>query len=43
MTEYELNAFRSEFDPVALAEKLKEDPTPAGRAKQFALLQTAFS
>lgn len=42
MTEYELNAFRSEFDPVTLAEKLKEDPSPAGRAKQFAILQTAF-
>ena len=42
MTGYELNAFRSEFDPVTLAEKLKEDPSPAGRAKQFAILQTAF-
>lgn len=41
MTEYELNEFQSEFDPVALSESLQEDGSPQNKAKNFALLKTS--
>lgn len=41
MTEYELNAFRSDFDPQTLAESLKADPSPQNKARQFAILKTS--
>jgi len=41
MTEYELNEFQSEFDPVALSESLQEDGSQPNKAKNFALLKTA--
>ena len=41
MTEYELNEFQSEFDPVALSESLQEDSSPQNKVKNFALLKTS--
>ena len=41
MTEYELNEFQSEFDPVAFSQSMQEDPAPHNRARNFALLKTA--
>lgn len=41
MTEYELNEFQSEFDPVAFSQSMQEDPAPQNRARNFALLKTA--
>lgn len=42
MNEYDLNAFHSEFDPVAMAESLQQDGSPKNKAKQFALLKNAY-
>ena len=41
MTESQLNAFRSDFDPQALADSLQADPSPKNKAKEFAVLKTA--
>lgn len=41
MTESQLNAFRSEFDPVALSDSLRADGSPQNKAQNFALLKTA--
>lgn len=42
MTEYELNAFHSEFDPVKAAESLKQDPSRENKVKNFAVLKTSY-
>lgn len=41
MTESQLNAFRSEFDPVALSDSLQADGSPQNKVQNFALLKTA--
>ena len=41
MTEYELNEFQSEFDPVDFSRSMQEDPAPQNRARSFALLKTS--
>lgn len=41
MTEQQLNAFRSDFDPQTLADSLKADPSAQNKAKQLAILQTS--
>ena len=41
MTEYELNEFQSDFDPQAMADGLKEDPSPKNKLQHFARLNTA--
>ncbi len=42
MNEYELNAFHSEFDPKAMADSLKADPSPKNKVKNFAVLKTSY-
>ena len=42
MNEYELNAFRSEFDPKAMADSLQADPSPKNKVKNFAVLKTSY-
>lgn len=42
MTEYELNAFHSDFDPVKAVEQLQTDSSREGKVKVFALLKTAY-
>lgn len=42
MNEYELNGFHSEFDPAAMVESLRQDSSTQNKAKQFALLKTAY-
>lgn len=42
MTEYQLNAFHSEFDPKAMAESLKADPSQQNKIRNFALLKTSY-
>lgn len=42
MTDYELDAFQSEFDPVAAVEQLKEDNSRENKVKIFAVLKTAY-
>ena len=41
MTESQLNAFRSDFDPQTLADSLQADPSPRNKAKEFAVLKTS--
>ncbi|MBR5536922.1 MAG: enhanced serine sensitivity protein SseB C-terminal domain-containing protein [Clostridia bacterium] len=41
MTESQLNAFRSEFDPQTLADSLRADPSPKNKAREFAVLKTS--
>ena len=41
MNESQLNAFRSEFDPLAMAESLQADGSAQNKAKNFALLKTS--
>ena len=41
MTESQLNAFRSEFDPQALSDSLQADPSPKNKAREFAVLKTS--
>ena len=41
MTESQLNAFRSEFDPQTMAESLQADGSPRNKAKNFAVLKTS--
>ena len=41
MTESQLNAFRSEFDPQTMAESLQADGSPQNKAKNFAVLKTS--
>lgn len=42
MTEYELDMFQSEFDPVAAVEQLKDDNSRENKVKVFAVLKTAY-
>ena len=42
MTEYELNAFQSEFDPVKAADSLKEDNSRENKIRTFAVLKTSY-
>lgn len=42
MTEYELNAFHSEFDPVQAAESLQKDSSREAKVKVFAVLKTSY-
>lgn len=42
MTEYELNAFHSEFDPVQAAESLQKDSSREAKIKVFAVLKTSY-
>lgn len=41
MTDSQLNAFRSDFDPQTLADSLKADGSAQNKARQFAVLQTS--
>ena len=41
MTEYELDHFRSEFDPQTMAESLQADGSTQNKAKNFAILKTS--
>ena len=42
MTEYELNAFQSEFDPTALSQSLARDPSRGNKIQGFAILKTSY-
>ncbi len=42
MNQYDLNAFHSEFDPAIMVESFRQDSSLQNKAKQFALLKTAY-
>lgn len=42
MTEYELNAFQSEFDPVKAADSLQADNSRENKIRNFAVLKTSY-
>lgn len=42
MTEYELDAFQSEFDPIAMADSLSKDNSRENKIKHFAVLKTSY-